>query len=98
MCKDLKILSEYESFFYTAVNSDYVRALWKSDFEILIPIYEKWTNTKADVNVNGCGTCKLKFMKKLGTLYFQKKEQLNNKEKNVKENAKRNKPRIKGKN
>lgn len=78
MKNDLEILSKYESWFYTAVNSDYIRALWKDDFDVLVPIYEKWTNTKSDVTMN-CSKCKLSFIKKLGKLYYKNKEEYANK-------------------
>ena len=75
MKNDIKILEKYESYFYTAVYADYVRALWDNDFKVLIPIYEKWTNKKADLS-GSCGKCQLSFMKKLGVLYYANKEKL----------------------
>ena len=78
MLSDLEILSKYESWFYTAVNSDYIRALWKNDFEILVPIYEKWTNTKLNLNMS-CGKCRLAFIQKLGKLYYKNKEEYESK-------------------
>lgn len=74
MEKDLEILSKYENWFYTAVKSDYIRALWKTDFDVLIPIYEKWTGLKSNINTT-CGRCKLTFMKRFGELYFKNKEE-----------------------
>lgn len=73
MKNDLEILSKYESWFRTAVNCDYIRALWESDFKILVPIYEKWTGRNPKLN-NTCGKCKLNFMKEFGKLYFKNKE------------------------
>lgn len=75
MKNDLEILSKYESWFYSAVYSDYIRALWDSDFKILLPIYEKWTGKKSNVNKQ-CGKCKLTFMKEFGELYFKNKEKM----------------------
>ena len=75
--KDLEILKKYESFFTTALKSDYIRAIWDSDMNVMIPIYEKWTGTK----YTGCFNCsksKLEFMKKLGKLYFKKIEENGN--------------------
>lgn len=69
MKEDLEILSKYENWFYTAINLDYIRALWDNDMNLLIPIYERLTGVKA--NVNSCGKCKLNFMKKLGKLYYK---------------------------
>lgn len=74
MKKDLEILAKYENWFYTATKCDYIRALWESDFNILVPIYEKWTGSKANIN-NGCSKCKLDFIKKLGKLYYKNKEE-----------------------
>lgn len=74
MEKDLQILQKYESWFHSAIYSDYIRALWKSDFDVLIPIYEKWTNIKVDTNFS-CGKCKLNLIKKLGKLYYKNKEE-----------------------
>lgn len=75
MENDLKKLEKYESWFLCAIKSDYTKALWKSDFDILIPIYKKWTN-ESTTNINfGCSTCKLNFIKKLGKIYFKKKEE-----------------------
>lgn len=75
MKNDLEVLAKYESYFYSATQADYIRALWDSDFAILIPIYEKWTGTKSNVNKQ-CGKCKLDFMKKFGKLYFNNKEKM----------------------
>lgn len=74
MEKDLEQLSKYENWFYTSIRCDYIRALWKSDFDILIPIYEKWTNTKPRINTS-CGKCVLDFIKRLGKLYYKNKEE-----------------------
>lgn len=74
MKEELDKLEKYESFFRTAISSDYCRALWKDDFDVLIPIYKKWTGEEMVSNMN-CGACKLKFMKKLGKLYFKYKEE-----------------------
>lgn len=78
MEKDLEILKKYENWFYTAVYADYIRALWKDDFEVLIPIYEKWSGRKTNINTS-CGKCKLIFLKKLGELYFKNKEEYESK-------------------
>ncbi len=79
MEQDINILSKYESWFHSAIYSDYIRALWQRDFDVMIPIYEKWTNKKADTNFN-CSKCKLNFIKKLGKLYYKNKEEIKNKE------------------
>lgn len=75
MEKDLEQLKKYESWLHSALYGDYIRALWKSDMEILVPIYEKWTGKKINMN-SACGKCKLDFMKKLGKLYFNNKEKM----------------------
>lgn len=75
MKNDIEQLKKYEPYFHSAINCDYIRALWDSDMKILISIYEKWTGTK----YTGCMTCakaKLTFMKKLGGLYYKNKELL----------------------
>lgn len=74
MEKDLEILSKYENWFYTAIKADYIRALWETDMNLMISIYEKWTGEKIKV----CPTCaksKLNFVKKLGKLYYKNKEE-----------------------
>ena len=91
MEKDLEILEKYESWFRTAIKADYIRALWDSDIKILIPIYEKWTGKK--ISVNSCGKCKLDFMKKLGKLYFENKQKL---EEDIKNNGKNIEQRSEG--
>lgn len=80
MKTDLETLSKYESWFYSALNCDYIRALWKNDFEILVPIYEKWTGTKVTTNLS-CGKCRLAFIQKLGKLYYKNKEEYESKSK-----------------
>ena len=79
MEQDINLLSKYESWFHSAIYSDYIRALWKADLDVMIPIYEKWTNKKVDTNFN-CAKCKLNFIKKLGKLYYKNKEEIKNKE------------------
>ena len=74
MLNDLEKLKKYESWFNSAINSGYIRALWKSDFDVLVPIYEKWFGVKANVCM-GCGKVKLEFMKKLGIMYYKKLEE-----------------------
>lgn len=74
MKNDLQILSKYENWFYSAVYCDYIRALWDSDMTILVPIYEKWTGQKTNMN-NACAKCKLDFMKRFGKLYYKNKEE-----------------------
>lgn len=75
MKNDLEVLAKYESWFKSALYCDYIRALWERDFAVLIPIYEKWTGKKSNVNKQ-CGKCKLEFMKKFGKLYFNNKEKM----------------------
>ena len=75
MRNDIELLKKYESWFHSAIECDYIRALWDSDMKILVPIYEKWTNSKFDGN-SKCPKCKLDFMKKLGQLYFNNKEKM----------------------
>lgn len=73
MKTDLEILDHYESWFHSAIYSDYTRALWKSDFDVMLPIYVKWTGTTPNINYN-CSKCKLNFVKRLGKLYYKYKE------------------------
>ena len=74
MKNKLEILSNYENNFYTAIHSDYSRALWRNDFEVMLPIYEEWTGKQEYLNQN-CSKCKLSFLKRLGKLYFKNKEE-----------------------
>lgn len=80
MEKDLEVLKPYESNFRTAINSNYSKAIWQSDMNILIGIYYKWTNTKPSINMN-CSKCKLDFIKRMGKLYFKKLEEYDEKRK-----------------
>lgn len=73
MKTDLEILDHYESWFHSAIYSDYTKALWKSDFDVMLPIYVKWTGTTPNINYN-CSKCKLNFVKRLGKLYYKYKE------------------------
>lgn len=73
MENDIEQLKKYESWFHSAIEYDYMRALWDSDMKILVPIYEKWTNSKFDGN-SKCSKCKLKLIKELGKLYYKKIE------------------------
>lgn len=82
--KELELLKKYEEWFNTAINYDYISALWDGDFKILIPIYEKWIGKKEKINTK-CGSCRLDFMKQLGKVYFKKLEEYE------KENAGRDK-------
>lgn len=74
MKKDLEILEKYEPWFHSAVYADYMRALWKSDFDVLVPIYEKWTGRKITNNFT-CSKCKLNFIREFGKLYYKNKEE-----------------------
>ena len=80
MKNDLLILKKYESWFHSAIYANYTRALWQSDYNVLVPIYEKWTGTSAKINMS-CSKCKLDFVKRLGKLYYKNKEEIENKEK-----------------
>lgn len=95
MEKDLEQLSRYENWFYTSIKCDYIRALWKSDFDILIPIYEKWTNTKPRINTS-CGKCVLDFIKRLGKLYYKNKEDYEVRQTKEDISQKKNKTRSEG--
>ena len=97
MEKDLEILSKYENWFYTAIYSDYIRALWEKDFEVLAPIYEKWTGLKANLN-GSCGKCKLTFIKKLGKLYYKNKEEYEIRKAKEDISTQKNETRSEGKN
>lgn len=89
MINDLDILKKYENHFRSAINSNYCRAIWKSDIDVLVSIYTKWTNTKPNLNMS-CSKCKLDFIKKIGKLYYTKLEEY--------EKSKTNKTREKKKN
>lgn len=80
--EEIQILDKYEDRFFSAINAQYIRAIWKSDVDLLKPIYERVTEQKYNMCMN-CAASKLKFMKDLGKLYYAHK----NKEKNTKENG-----------
>ena len=74
MENDIEILDKYETYFHTAIECNYIRALWDDDLKIIIPIYERLFGTK----YTGCCTCsssKLALMKKLGKKYYDIKKQ-----------------------
>jgi hypothetical protein len=73
MKKELKTLEKYENHFRTAIKFDYYTALWQADFDIIVPIYRKWTKDNNKI-ILSCGKCRLDFIKKMGELYFKNKE------------------------
>lgn len=78
-----QILKKYEDRFYSAIYCQYIRAIWKSDIEKLLPIYERVTEKKYSMCIN-CPSSKLKFMELLGKIYFKQK---NNEEKTIDKNG-----------
>lgn len=70
--EELERLKEAESYFKTAVYSDYKRATTNKIDEMVIEVY---TAAGGDGKFNrSCGVCSLHFYKKVGTKYFNDKE------------------------
>lgn len=68
--EDLKILSNYESNFKTAINANYTRNIPTKELEILANIYKRVTNTTNKICLN-CSTQVLALITKLGKLYYE---------------------------
>lgn len=68
-------LVEYSDIFDRAVNQNYFRALASEHAKQLSTIYREVFGTDSKIT-NGCGTCVLKDLKRLGEAFFQMKAEL----------------------
>ncbi|WP_196017184.1 hypothetical protein [Alistipes senegalensis] len=73
--EELATISQWEMNIQTAVRSKYLRNVGRSALGILVPIYERVTETRQYVNPN-CAACILEFLQRLGTVYFADKTEL----------------------
>lgn len=79
--EDFTILKEYEKTFHQAVYSDFLRVV---DFSILSKIMKIYTKYTGDNNINlSCSSCILKYIKKMGVIYFNNKIEFVNKEREI---------------
>lgn len=66
-------LTPYEEYFKTAVNCNYVRTILNKDLEVLIEVGGR---LGVILKSKHCGACILTFIKKLGGLYYEKREEI----------------------
>lgn len=74
--EELKFLSEYESNFKTAINSNYTRNIVKSKLEKMVDIYQRETGKPYNLCTH-CSTSVLAFLKVIGKMYFEIVQQRN---------------------
>ena len=65
-------LEPFEPHFRTAVQSGYVRGAGEIDKKTLVAVMEEATGLKyGDMLLETCGSCVYRFVKEVGTLYYQ---------------------------
>lgn len=67
--QDFEYLKKFELNFTTALESNYSRAMLRSEYEEVIRIYNKVTGESYKTNLT-CSHCCLKLLQKVGRLYF----------------------------
>lgn len=67
--EDIKFLSEYESNFKTAINSNYTRNILKSPLLKMLDIYQRETGKTYNLCTH-CTVSVLAFLKVIGKMYF----------------------------
>lgn len=67
--EDIQFLSEFESNFKTAINSNYSRNIVKSNLEKMLEIYKRETGRNYSLCTH-CTTSILTFLRLIGELYF----------------------------
>lgn len=82
--EDLQLLSEYETNFKTAINSNYTRNIVKSKIEKMLEIYKRETGENY-ILCTHCSSSVLTFLKKIGKLYFEKVQEGNENNLNINE-------------
>jgi len=70
--KQYETLISFESNFNTAINSNYIRAISKSNLEILMGVYKEIFNTEFRMTYN-CPTCVFRLVSTLGNLFYEYK-------------------------
>ena len=71
----IKELSRFESYFNTAIKSDYIRCLSAKDKEFLIQVY---TQLGKKIGNKNCSGCVLAMVKYIGTEYYKQLNTENN--------------------
>lgn len=72
---DIKYLAEYENNFRTAINHNYTRNIPVKEIDKMLQIYERITRKKY-VLCKHCSTSILNFIKVVGRMYFEAKEEM----------------------
>lgn len=73
--KQFEYLKQFESNFFTSINHNYSTNVQSSDLDKMIKIYEEVTGSKVYM-CKYCTSDVLNFLKRIGKLYFDKKEQV----------------------
>lgn len=73
--KQFEYLKRFESNFITSINHNYSTNVQSSDLDKMIKIYEEVTGSKVYM-CKYCTSDVLNFLKRIGKLYFDKKEQV----------------------
>lgn len=73
--EQLKLLSQFEGNFHTAIHADWSRAIGKSGTELLSSIWKDATGDSSPVNSN-CSHCVLALIKKVGAAYYRDIEEM----------------------
>ena len=68
--EDIKFLSEYESNFKTAINSNYTRNILKTPLLKMLDIYQRETGKTYNLCTH-CTVSVLAFLKVIGKMYFE---------------------------
>lgn len=68
----IDILTKYEDRMRTAVYSNYTRSITLSDLTKLREAYKELTGVEYSIK-GSCSACQLAFLKKLGTIWFERK-------------------------
>lgn len=68
----IDILTKYEDRMRTAVYSNYTRSITLSDLTKLRQAYKELTGVEYSIK-GSCSACQLAFLKKLGTIWFERK-------------------------
>lgn len=70
--EQIQRLEPFEPHFRTAVQSGYVRGAGEIDKKTLVAVMEEATGLKyGDMILETCGSCVFRFVKEVGTLYYQ---------------------------
>lgn len=77
--RQIKKLEEFEGYFESAINGNYVRNIPADKISIIKETWERASGEKEYARMT-CGACQLNFIKKVGRHYFADKEKIKAKE------------------